>query len=414
MYVTNRGSNTVTLIDLHDFVVKQQIPVWNNPQGLVRNFQNLFVVNQNNGGPGSVSVLKRADFRHAWDLGGDGRADLTWLNASTKQTAAWLMSGVAPTASAIILGASDWAPLVRNDIDGDGKGDIVWRNLVTNETAAWFMDGLAPKPGAAGVILGPSTYVPLFSNGCAGTIARCLLWRDSVSGNVVYWYMPNGLVPTYTQSIYAGGPGWVPALNANFNGDGHGDIVWQHADGSVAIWLMQGDPALSFSVLASAVILGPGTGWVPEIIGDFDGDARSDILWRNATTGDTAIWLMNGLVPKAGGTAVILPGALGWTATHLRDLDGDQKSDILWRHTSGATALWLMDGLVSKPAGAVTLLSDPNWAITHTLDTNNDLKGDLLWRSTTGQTAIWAMDGPTATSTAILSSDPNWVVVPLE
>jgi len=32
------------------------------------------------------------------------------------------------------------------------------------------------------------------------------------------------------------------------------------------------------------------------------------------------------------------------------DFNGDGKSDILWRHTGGATAIWLMDGaLVLQP-----------------------------------------------------------------
>ncbi len=322
------------------------------------------------------------------------------------------MNNTAPTASAIILGASDWVPVVRSDLDGDGKGDIVWRNTVTNQTAAWFMNGLTPRPGESAIILGPSTYVPFGAVGCTGTAARCLLWRDPTSGNVAYWYMDQGVVPSYTQVIYSAGPAWEQPLLGNFDGDFQGDLLWQHTDGSVAMWLMQGNTSVGFSAKAAGFILGPGTGWEPKFVADFDGDGRSDILWRNANTGDAAIWLMNGLTPKPGGTAVILPGAAGWTVTNVRDLDGDQKADLIWRHTSGATAAWLMNGLTAKPSGTATLLADPNWTITNTIDTNNDLKGDLLWRSASGQTALWLMNGLAPTSTSILLSDPNWMPLP--
>src|ERR1700730_15988888 len=33
--------------------------------------------------------------------------------------------------------------------------------------------------------------------------------------------------------------------------------------------------------------------------GDFDGDGKQDFLWRNTTTGQVGIWLMNGPTPTA-------------------------------------------------------------------------------------------------------------------
>jgi hypothetical protein len=33
--------------------------------------------------------------------------------------------------------------------------------------------------------------------------------------------------------------------------------------------------------------------WTIAVTGDFNGDGKSDLLWRN-TSGDTAVWFMNG------------------------------------------------------------------------------------------------------------------------
>jgi hypothetical protein len=164
------------------------------------------------------------------------------------------------------------------------------------------------------------------------------------------------------------------------------------------------------------VILGPGTNWLPDIIADFDGDGRSDILWRNAVSGDTAIWLMDGVTPKPNGTAIIMSGSTGWRVDLARDLDGDQKADLIWRNiNTGQTAVWLMNGLASKPSGSAIIFGNPNWSVTHARDFNGDGKADLVWRnSATGATAVWLMDGLATTSAAIIETSADWVVAPLE
>ena len=45
--------------------------------------------------------------------------------------------------------------------------------------------------------------------------------------------------------------------------------------------------------------------WVVQAVGDFNGDGKADILWRQNGTGNASIWLMNG------GTVLAYVG--GWT-----------------------------------------------------------------------------------------------------
>jgi len=42
-------------------------------------------------------------------------------------------------------------------------------------------------------------------------------------------------------------------------------------------------------------------------VGDFDGDSKSDVLWRNTSDGDTVIWLMNGTTLLSGKSLGIVP-----------------------------------------------------------------------------------------------------------
>ena len=48
-----------------------------------------------------------------------------------------------------------------------------------------------------------------------------------------------------------------------------------------------------------------GTDWDLEGVGDLTGDGKPDLVWRNTTTGENAVWQMNGLTvdPYADPTA---------------------------------------------------------------------------------------------------------------
>ena len=74
----------------------------------------------------------------------------------------------------------------------------------------------------------------------------------------------------------------------------------------------------------------------------FNGDGRTDLVWRNSSTGQTAVWLMNG---TAGHRAASVFTNAAWAVTHVGDFNGDGKTDLVWRNAStGQTAVWLMNG----------------------------------------------------------------------
>ena len=142
--------------------------------------------------------------------------------------------------------------------------------------------------------------------------------------------------------------------------------------------------------------------------GDFNGDGKGDILWRD-TGGNTAIWLLNGLQVQQTGSIGTIP--VSWSIVGTADFNGDGKADILWRDSSGNIAIWLMNGL--QVQSAVTLGVMPTvWSVVATGDFNGDGKWDILWRDgNSGYLAIWLMNGVEILQSGLISLVPNYWAV---
>jgi len=286
-----------------------------------------------------------------------------------------------------------------NDFDAGGKSDIVWRNANDGSLAVWLMNGAAFASGAQTgfMVAGMKDVVDFDGDGKSD-----ILVAEPGGATFGIMLLDGATVTNYKTVIDNGTPNWTYAASGDFNGDGTADLVWHNTStGETAMWLMNGA-----NIAGSATLLFS-PDWNVTHTGDFDGNGRGDLVWRNAATGQTAIWLMNGTQYVSG--AVILADP-NWRVTHVGDFDGDGQSDLVWRNTAtGATAVWLMKG--TSFAGGAVLLTDPNWSVTKVADFDGDGRSDLLWRNAvTGETAIWLMAGSAMRSGAIVMSDANWAV----
>jgi hypothetical protein len=66
------------------------------------------------------------------------------------------------------------------------------------------------------------------------------------------------------------------------------------------------------------------------------------------------MWLMNGLAIKQTASLGTMPS--NWIVAETGDFNGDYKSDLLWRDDLGNTAMWFMNGTTvasTAPVGNV-------------------------------------------------------------
>src|SRR5712691_3928100 len=107
---------------------------------------------------------------------------------------------------------------------------------------------------------------------------------------------------------------------------------------------------------------------------DFNNDGKSDIFWRNTATGQDYIFPMNGTAILGTEGYLRTVADQNWQVAGVGDFDGDGKADILWRNAlSGENYVYLMNGLTIKATeGFVRTVADQNWQVVGVADFDGD------------------------------------------
>ena len=273
-----------------------------------------------------------------------------------------------------------------DDIDGDGRFDLtVWRTTNGGWYARLSSRGYAAGNASFYKKWGDGiTDVPLLGDLDGDLKSDLIVWRATTGE----WhallstrgYARNG--PFYKK--WGNGGTDIPLLG-DLDGDRKSDlIVWRTTNGGwYALLSSRGYAAGNASFYKK---WGDGTTDVP-LLGDLDGDHKSDLIVWRATTGEwyallsTRGYARNGPFYKKwgnGGTDIPLLG----------DLDGDRKSDlIVWRTTNGGWyALLSSRGYAAGNASFYKNWGNGDTDVPLLGDLDGDRKSDLIvWRTTTGE-----------------------------
>lgn len=234
--------------------------------------------------------------------------NIPWHNKATAQNRVWIMNGSTFAAEVELPATSDdlgWKMIGSGDFNGDGEPDLVWRNENTGQNAVWFMKGTVCYAG------------------------------------------------TLLQS--ADDRAWKMVGVADFSHDGKPDLLWQNVNlGQNAVWLMDGATLVLSQLITSA----GDPNWRIVATGDLNRDGSPDIILRNISTGQIALWSMNGLTMLSGelmrspnGTELTEPDQ-DWQIVGTADYNGDGRTDLLWRHaTLGLNYSWYLNNNIVIGSG---------------------------------------------------------------
>jgi hypothetical protein len=230
-------------------------------------------------------------------LSGDGKSDILWWKTmpglGPDNVYLWEMDGHAILASGNgqpVGWPSGWTTEGAGDFDGDGFADVLIRERSTNAVGVWEMDG-----------------------------------RSQVAAGIV------GTIPT--------SDGQIAAIR-DFNGDGRDDLLLLRPNGDVSIWMMNGvnaaDPGLPVANYQ------PGSGWTFLRAADMTGDGRTDLLWRNVSSGQIVFWEMNGWeIVTTDSVSVTYNGSSWYPQPDVGDFNRDGRDETLWRSSVDGTLVML-------------------------------------------------------------------------
>lgn len=287
---------------------------------------------------------------------------------------------------------------------GSGTFRLEARAVSTGPSAPWTK----PNGGVAVTVEG----VPPDQDDFTGDDRMDLLWQHA-DGRIAGWIM-NGPVfengfnirPSTVEA------GWQLVATADFNGDTKPDLLWQHRDGRLAVWLMNGSTLLDGAMLDPSRV--EDTNWRVAGAADLNGDGKGDIIWQHATEGTLAVWLMNGRRILDG--QLLNPSRLAdpaWIIAGTGDLNGDNKADIIFQHqTNGGLAVWYMNG-ARLTDGRMLPVTEPDtgWRIAALGDLNEDGRLDFVWQHRDGRLRAWLMNNAMLIQSVPLTPgqvDPQW------
>ncbi|EKQ70327.1 FG-GAP repeat-containing protein [Leptolyngbyaceae cyanobacterium JSC-12] len=252
----------------------------------------------------------------------------------------------------------------------EAKADVIWgqaNSPVPYENAEPFigtqLDGLTET----------QLNVP-WSVGCpsesSSSVARVYGFADfnqdgnkdvlyHLSDGDVYIALGTGAWNTYSSCVLLQN---VPldwyAVPAKLVGDGHVDIAWHNkSSGAFGLWEMNGTAVAGYAGVSGADTIPPE--WILSASSDFNADGKDDLVWRNTTSGQNAIWVLdNGTIVDV---KFLTDVPSGWYIRGAGDYNGDGKPDLLWWSPSaapdGLTAVWVLNEYLQITAAP--LLTSP-------------------------------------------------------
>ncbi len=125
------------------------------------------------------------------------------------------------------------------------------------------------------------------------------------------------------------------SVNTNdFNGDGKSDILWRHESGPLLTWEVDGG-----TIFETHFLGGVDNSYSVDAVADFDGNGTADVLWRH-DSGFVITWDIN---HTQTGYHAIGPSNPADVIDGTGDFNGDGKAELLWRNADTGVVTWQLN-----------------------------------------------------------------------
>ncbi len=195
------------------------------------------------------------------------------------------------------------------------------------------------------------------------------------------------------------------AVMGDFNGDGTSDVLWfNQSTGLVGFWTIKNGAYAGWASLGTA----DPTTWKLAGVGDFNADGTSDVLWFNQSTGLVGAWIIKKGAYAGWATLGTVDPAV-WKVAGVGDFNGDKTSDVLWQNQStGVVGAWIVKKSANAGWAGLGTADPTTWKLAGVGDFNGDKTSDVLWQNqSTGTVVDWLVKNGATTGYGTLgSADP--------
>lgn len=205
---------------------------------------------QISGGPVGSGVIADLEWQvvGSGDFNADGYTDLVWHHNTQGYVSVWLLAGDTMLGGVMLtpgrVADTNWRIAAVADFNQDGRPDIIWQHRTEGRVSVWIMNGTSLVDGH---LLVPDTIADgrwkIIGAGDYDQDGHTdLFWRHDVTGQVSVWKMNRSTMVGGTSLTPNGVPDtdWKIVAMTDFNGDNRPDLVWQHENGAIATWILNG------------------------------------------------------------------------------------------------------------------------------------------------------------------------------
>ncbi len=234
--------------------------------------------------------------------------------------------------------------LVATDLNGDGVPDLITTSSVgfgTILSEGPLSYGAVQRRTSGGVESAMLVAIAdINEDGIPDVVAGVSGGIQVFPGNAQGNYPDPTIIPVTTPVTFV--------YSGDFNGDGFADVVAMNTGGTVATWFGSKD---GISSARATSPLPANSSSMGDLVGDFDGDGKKDIVFQLLNTPNAT----NVLYGNGDGTftAVAAPGGQLSNAL-VADVNGDGKSDLVGISSYGGA------GNTGSEYGLITLLGQGN------------------------------------------------------
>ncbi|WP_103668879.1 FG-GAP-like repeat-containing protein [Pseudanabaena sp. BC1403] len=336
------------------------------------------------------------------DFNGDGKSDLVVTNVGNNSISLLLGTGTGSFSSPtnFAVGVTPNSAIV-GDFNGDGKSDLVVWNTFSNNFSVLFSTntGSLSSPTNFSVGSGPSpNSVSVGDFNSDGKSDLVVATPGVNSGVSVLLSTGTGSFSSSTSFLQGFSPSSMTV--GDFDGDGKSDLVMANAGGNNSVSVLLGTGTGSFGVPTNFFV-----GFSPSsmTVGDYNGDGKSDLaVVANAGISSSVSVLLG---TGTGSFGLPMNFFLGFSPASaiVGDFDGDGKSDLVVTNPSSNSTSVLLGTGTGNLISTANLTIGTSFAPVTVGDFNGDGKSDLAVANASDNNVSILLNNTIPTATATLT-----------